>query len=333
MARNRYYTGPVTDNFDGVAFRNLSGTTPRGLRELLKWQFATPSAKWPKTFVSPHAADTPPQKMASDQIRVSFIGHASYLIQAHGKALLVDPVYSNRVGPLGVTGPRRVNAPGVAFDVLPKIDAVIVTHNHYDHMDLAILKRLLVRDQPRFITPLGNDAILRRGLGNLGLSDLKVSAMDWYDRVALGEGTEIDAVPTQHWSARGLGDRMHALWASFVIRFGSKTIYAVGDSGLGNGQIFKDVAARFPNIDLALLPIGAYEPRWFMKDQHMNPDDAVQAFELCGAKRAVGHHWGTFQLTNEAIEEPRAHLAVALAARNIAPERFVAVQPGAVHTV
>jgi L-ascorbate metabolism protein UlaG (beta-lactamase superfamily) len=333
MPRNRYYSGPITDHFDGTRFRNLSGTKPRGLRALLKWQFATPSATWPKTFASPQSADTPPQMIGGDQIRVSFIGHASYLLQSHGKAVLIDPVYSHRVGPMGIAGPRRVNAPGVAFDTLPKIDAVIVTHNHYDHMDMAVLKRLSVRDRPRFITPLGNDVILRRGIGTLSGGNVDVLAMDWFDRTPLGEAIEITAVPTQHWSARGLGDRMHALWASFVIRFGNKTIYAVGDSGLGSGQIFQDVATRFPGIDLALLPIGAYEPRWFMKDQHMNPDDAVQAFEMCGAKRALGHHWGTFQLTNEAIEAPREHLAAALAQRNIPPERFVALRPGAVHTV
>jgi L-ascorbate metabolism protein UlaG (beta-lactamase superfamily) len=328
MRRNRYYSGPVAHNFDGTCFFNPSGTTPRGVRDLLRWQFASPSAKWPKTFASPHVPDMPPAQITGDQVRVSFIGHASYLIQARGKAILIDPVYGQRVGPGGLAGPKRVNAPGIAFDALPKIDVVIVTHNHYDHMDMAVLKRLQARHQPRFATPLGNDRILRRGLGAIA-----VSAVDWHDCIAHGEDIEIHAVPTQHWSARGLGDRMHALWASFVLKIGAKTIYAVGDSGLGDGHIFRDVAARFPNIDLALLPIGAYEPRWFMKDQHMNPDDAVQAFEYSRARRALGHHWGTFQLTNEAIDAPREDLAAALALRKVAPERFIAVQPGAVHTV
>ena len=221
-----------------------------------------------------------------------------------------------------------MNAPGIAFDALPKIDAVIVTHNHYDHMDMPVLKRLWQRDRPRFITPLGNDTLLRRGIG-----DITVSAVDWHDRIALDDGVVIDTVPTQHWSARSLGDRMHALWASFVITIGARTIYAVGDSGFGDGHIFRDVQTRYPEIDVALLPIGAYEPRWFMRDQHMNPDDAVQALQACGARRALGHHWGTFQLTNEAIEAPREALARALADRQLDAARFTAVQPGAVVTI
>ena len=324
MAKNRYYSGPKSNHFDGERFFNPIDTPPKGLRDLLKWQLRTPSAKWPKSFPSPHL-DRPPMRVESDGVRVSFIGHASYLIQGAGKAILIDPVYGERASPTQLAGPRRVNAPGVPFDALPKIDAVIVTHNHYDHMDMPALARLWQRDKPRFITPLGNDTLLRKGIG-----DIAVQAVDWHDGVALDGGIAIDTVPTQHWSTRGMGDRLHALWASFVLSIGGRTIYAVGDSGFGDGGIFRGVAARHPNIDLALLPIGAYEPRWFMRDQHMNPDDAVQALELCGAKRALGHHWGTFQLTNEAIDEPRDALGVALAERGVAAERFTAVLPGAV---
>jgi L-ascorbate metabolism protein UlaG (beta-lactamase superfamily) len=325
MPANRYYTGPKSDHFDGTEFYNPSRTRPKGARDLLKWQFRATKAKWPKAFPSPHQ-DVPPAKVDGDQVRISFIGHGSYLIQGRGKAVLIDPVYANRAGPLGLAGPKRINAPGISFGGLPKIDGVIVTHNHYDHMDMAALARLMKRDRPQIITPLGNDVIMRPRLG-----DVAMKTLDWHEHVAFGDAFDIHAVPTQHWSARGIADRMHALWASFVLKIGSKTIYAVGDSGLGDGHIFRDVGTRFQNIDMALLPIGAYEPRWFMRDQHMNPDDAVQAFEFCGAKRALGHHWGTFQLTNEAIDAPRSDLATALATRNIPAERFIALQPGAVH--
>ena len=327
MPKNSYYTGPTSDHFDGTEFFNPSGTKPKGVRELLRWQFRTTKAKWPKAFASPHQ-DTPPARVDGDDVRISFIGHASYLIQARGKAILIDPVYADRCGPFDILGPKRVNAPGITFDALPKIDVVIVTHNHYDHMDMGVLAKLAKRDRPEIITPLGNDAIMKPKLGSVPMR-----ALDWYQHTQLTDRFDIHAVPTQHWSARGARDRMHALWASFVLKIGTKTIYAVGDSGLGDGHIFRDVGKRFPSIDMALLPIGAYEPRWFMRDQHMNPDDAVQAFEFCGAKRALGHHWGTFQLTNEAIDAPRSELAAALAARNIPAERFVALQPGAVHVV
>ena len=325
---NRYYAGPVSDHFDGVRFFNPSGTAPKGLRELLKWQFATPSARWPKAFASPHAFDRPPAGVDGESVRVSFIGHASFLIQGEGHTILIDPVYSERTSPVQFAGPKRVNAPGVPFDMLPKVDVVIVTHNHYDHMDMPTLSRLWQRDRPRFVTPLGNDTLLRRGIG-----DISVTALDWYDSIELDRGLRIDAVPTQHWSARGLGDRMQALWASFVLTIGAKTIYAVGDSGFGDGSIFSGARARYPGIDLALLPIGAYEPRWFMRDQHMNPADAVQALELCGARQALGHHWGTFQLTNEAIDAPREALADALTKQGVARERFVAAMPGAVREI
>lgn len=325
---NRYYAGPVSDHFDGVHFFNPGGTAPKGLRELLKWQFATPSARWPKTFASPHAFDRPPAGVDGEDVRVSFIGHASFLIQGAGHTILIDPVYSERTSPVQFAGPKRVNAPGVSFDMLPKVDAVIVTHNHYDHMDMPTLARLWRRDRPRFVTPLGNDTLLRRGIG-----DISVTALDWHDGLEFDRGLRIDAVPTQHWSARGLGDRMQALWASFVLTIGAKTIYAVGDSGLGDGSIFRATRARYPGIDLALLPIGAYEPRWLMHDQHMNPADAVEALELCGARQALGHHWGTFQLTNEAIDAPREALADALAGRGVAPGRFVAAMPGAVREI
>ncbi len=327
MPSNRYHTGPKSDHFDGTEFFNPSGTKPKGVRDLLRWQLRTTKAKWPKAYPSPHA-DVPPSRVDGDGVRISFIGHASYLIQARGRAILMDPVYAQRCGPFDILGPQRVNAPGIAFDALPKIDVVIVTHNHYDHMDMGALRRLAKRDRPQIITPLGNDAIMKPRLG-----DVPMRALDWYQHVTFADGIDIHAVPTQHWSARGARDRMHALWASFVFKIGAKTIYAVGDSGLGDGRIFRAVGARFPGIDLALLPIGAYAPRWFMADQHMNPDDAVQAFAFCGAQRAVGHHWGTFQLTNEAIDEPKQHLAAALATRNIPADRFIALQPGAVHVV
>lgn len=325
MAKNSYYSGPPSDHFDGTQFFNSRRTHPKGLLQLLKWQFATPSATWPKKFPSPHQ-DQPPARVERRGVRVSFIGHASYLVQGAGHAILIDPVYSKRASPVQFAGPKRVNAPGLPFEALPKIDTVIVTHNHYDHMDMPTLRKLAVRDRPRFITPLGNDTIFRAGLRGVG--DIAVTAVDWHERIALSADVEIDTIPTQHWSARGFGDRMHALWASFVLKVDGRTIYAVGDSGFGNGDIFRSVRARHPSIDLALLPIGAYEPRWFMVDQHMNPDDAVQAFELCGARRAVGHHWGTFQLTNEPIEAPREALALALAKYAVAPDRFVAALPG-----
>jgi L-ascorbate metabolism protein UlaG (beta-lactamase superfamily) len=324
---NAYYSGPVSDHFDGVRFFNPSGVKPRGPRALLKWQLGDRGESWPASYPSPFR-DRPPARFAGEGARIAFVGHATFLIQTRGKNLLVDPVWAERVSPLSFVGPRRVNPPGIAFEDLPPIDAVLVTHNHYDHMDVDTIGRLWRHSRPLLVTPLGNDAILKRHV-----PELDARAVDWHEAVDLGEGVRVHAEPTLHWSARGAGDRMHALWASFVVEAGGRKILCVGDSGFGDGATFRSVRRRHPRLDLALLPIGAYEPRWFMRHIHMNPQDAVAALELVGAARALGHHWGTFRLTNEGVERPREDLAAARAERGIAADRFPALRPGEVHTV
>ena len=185
--------------------------------------------------------------------------------------------------------------------------------------------RLWRRFAPRIVAPLGNDTILRAAVPGIA-----ADAVDWDATVDLGGGVAVHVEPSQHWSARGALDRSHALWASFVLRTGGRKLYCVGDTGFGDGATFARVRQRHPGLAAALLPIGAYEPRWFMGASHMNPDDAVQALELCGAAQALGHHWGTFRLTNEAVDQPALDLAAALTARGIAPERFAALRPGEV---
>ncbi|HRK19002.1 MAG TPA: MBL fold metallo-hydrolase [Hyphomicrobiaceae bacterium] len=325
---NRYYAGPVSDHFDGERFFNPGGRGPSSFGRFLRWQFTTRAEAWPATFPSPIEIAPPRPLVGSDDIRVTYVGHASFLIETGGVNILADPVYSERASPVSFAGPRRVNPPAVPFESLPRIDMVLITHNHYDHMDMRTLHRLLQRDRPRFVTPLGNDTILRSELG-----DIDVKALDWDQSVSQprrGHDTPlvVTAVPTQHWSARGTRDRMHALWASFVVNNGSRKIYMVGDTGFGDGRTFRHVRNHHPGIDLALLPIGAYEPRWMMAGSHMSPAEAVAAFRLSGASRALGHHWGTFQLTNEAIDAPPKALAAALAQHGIATEDFVAARPG-----
>jgi L-ascorbate metabolism protein UlaG (beta-lactamase superfamily) len=195
-------------------------------------------------------------------------------------------------------------------------------------MDVAAIGRLWQRFAPRIVTPLGNDAILRAAVPGLGAE--AVEAVDWDAQVDLGSGVVVHVEPTLHWSARGAFDRSHALWASFVLQSGRRKLYCVGDTGFGDGALFKRIRQRHPGLALALLPIGAYAPRWFMRNAHMSPGEAVEALELCGAAQALGHHWGTFRLSSEAAEHPPAELAAALAARDIPPARFAAVRPGEV---
>src|SRR5258708_6346447 len=322
------YSGPVSDHFDGERFFDPDGSPPKSLREVLRWQFGPgrERATWPVWAPSPHA-DIPPPLVHGTKARLSFVGHASWLIQAAGLNILVDPVWSMRASPFAWAGPKRHNDPGIAFDKLPKIDVVLVSHGHYDHLDVAALSRLAAKFSPRVITPLGNDVTM-----NSADAAIKAEAFDWQDRVDLG-GVAVTLVPTRHWSARGLFDRNKALWASFVMETPVGKIYIVCDSGYGDGKHFRSVAEAHGPLRLAILPIGAYEPRWFMRDQHMSPSDAVKALADCGAGQALAHHHGTFQLTDQAIDAPVIALGAALDEAKIPRERFVALKPGQVFEV
>jgi L-ascorbate metabolism protein UlaG (beta-lactamase superfamily) len=323
------YSGPVSDHFDGVRFFDPDGVPPKSLGDVLRWQFGSRRQRvaWPAWVPSPHA-DQPPARVTGDKVRLSFVGHASWLIQAAGVNILVDPVWSMRVSPVAFAGPKRRNDPGIAFEALPNIDIVLVSHGHYDHLDLPTLSRLAATFAPRVVTPLGNDITMRAGD-----PAIRAEAFDWHDRVELGNGLQVTLVATRHWSARGLFDRNRALWASFVLETPAGKIYVVGDSGYGEGAHFRRVAEAHAPIRLALLPIGAYEPRWFMRDQHMDPEDAVKALQDCGAEAALAHHHGTFQLTDEAIDAPAMALGDALDAAQIPRERFLALKPGQVFEI
>jgi len=325
---SRYYQGPVSDHFDGERFFDAYSVSPRSRGTLLRWlidrHWRGTKAKWPPWAPSPYA-DRPPQRVEGNRWRISYVGHASFLIQTAGLNILIDPVWSQRASPVRFAGPRRVNDPGIAFADLPPIDAVLVSHAHYDHLDLATLSRLAAAHRPRVIAPLGNDAIMRN-------HDPAIAAKghDWNERVEIGAGVTVTLVPTRHWSARNLRDRNMSLWASFVIEAPGGRIYVVCDSGYGEGRHFRTARERHGPFRLAILPIGAYEPRWFMRDQHMNPAESVQAFIDCGAETALAHHYGTFQLTDEAIDAPLAALAEALRTAAIPPDRFRTLRPGQV---
>ncbi len=320
----RYYQGPVSDHFDGERFVDPHGMPPKRLGDVLRWWLRGDRGHWP-AHVPNAFADRPPARVDSHAWRISYVGHASLLIQTAGRNILIDPIWSQRCSPVNFLGPKRVSEPGIAFDALPPIDTVLVTHNHYDHLDLATLTRLARTHDPIVITPLGNDTIMRAHD-----KAIRAQAFDWGDRVALNDEVAVTLCPTRHWSARGVRDRNCALWAAFVIETPAGRILHVGDSGYGDGHYFKTVRDRYGAPRLAILPIGHYEPRWFMRDQHMNPAESVQAFLDCGASLALGHHYGTFKLTDEPIDAPVLALDVARAAAGLAPEVFRVLRPGEV---
>jgi L-ascorbate metabolism protein UlaG (beta-lactamase superfamily) len=321
--RNRYYQGPPSNHFDGERFFMPGHSQAVRKWGFLKWQLgSTNRSRWPRRVENrPHEAL--PSLVDSADIHVTFIGHATVLIQAAGVNILTDPFFSERASPLRWAGPKRVRPPGVPLDRLPVIDAVLVSHNHYDHMDLPSIRALHDRHRPLFITPLGNGAIMRR-TGR----PLTVREGDWGDRIPVGNDVAVTLAPAFHWSRRGAGDGNMALWASFLIETPGGPVYFAGDTGYGSGEHFRAVREQFGPVRLALLPIGAYEPRWFMHRHHMNPDDAVKAHLDLEAELSLGIHHSTLQLTDEGIGDPPAALARALAQRAMAPHMFRAFEPG-----
>ncbi len=321
MTKNRYYQGPRSDHFDGTRFFIARGAADKTRGDL--WRLTrAPRATWPKSVANPPPAPVL-ARVEGAALRVTTIGHASLLLQTRGLNLLVDPVWSQRASPFSFAGPKRVAAPGIALEALPPLDAIFVTHNHYDHLDIATLEALHRRNPCRIVTVLGNDAIIRARHPHL-----PVEAYDWDDRVVLSPEVALTPVPSYHWSARWLNDRRMALWAGFVLETPDGPVYHIGDTAYPDGALFRAVPLRFGRPRLAIIPIGAFEPRWFMRDAHVNPAESVQIFADCEAHHALAHHWGTFQLTAEAIDDPPRQLAEALAAQNIPPERFRVQRPG-----
>jgi L-ascorbate metabolism protein UlaG (beta-lactamase superfamily) len=300
----------MSDHFDGRRFVNPSGAgvqpfsnAPRMLSER--------RTRWPR-HVDVALQPLPPLLDTAAAV-VTFIGHSTFLIQTAAGNLLTDPIFSNRAGPYGLIGPRRVRRPAVRFDDLPAIAVVLLSHNHYDHCDLPTLRRLARRFDPIVVTPLGNSRLVR----SAGIR--RVEELDWWQRAATSP-LPTTLTPAQHFSARTPFDRNRALWGGFVIGVGRRQIYFAADTAYAG--FFREIPRRLGPIDLALLPIGAYEPRWFMGAVHMNPAEAVRAHLDLGGPETIGMHFGTFQLAAEGIDEPLRALERARRETDTAPSRF-----------
>lgn len=321
--RNPYYQGPVSDHFDGVRFFNPPGPPlHKRLRDVLGWRWQ--SRHRPAWDQIPQTVPAYPRNRCTEP-SVTMIGHASCLLQLAGQNWLIDPVWSTRASPLPWLGPRRYNQPAIAMADLPPIHGILITHNHYDHLDLTSVAALLVRHRCVIITPLGNDAIIRRRV-----PDSTIVTLDWWQAHTLTTPTAmtITLTPACHWSARSLRDRCMALWGGFFLASSQGSIYAAGDTAFHEGQSFRAIRERLGAPDLAVLPIGAYAPRWFMSDVHMDAREAVHAMQLLDAQQAAGMHWGTFRLTDEAAQAPCELLAQTLHTEQIEPSRFIAMTPG-----
>lgn len=325
---------PAHHRAGGFQNRHLEFAPP-GLLKLMRWRWDAARAGLPRPPRAPTPAVAPDRAFlranatagAAMVPAATWIGHATVLMQMGGLNVLTDPVFSERASPLSWVGPQRAQPPGVALAELPRIDAVLVSHDHYDHCDLPSLKALAAQagGPPLFLVPLGLKTLLEEaGIAN-------VVELDWWQGRTL-HGVEIVLTPVQHWSARGLTDRLRTLWGGWALFAPDFHLFFAGDTGYSAD--FADIHARFARrqggggFDLALLPVGAYAPRWFMKDQHVDPGEAVRIHLDLAARRSLGIHWGTFELSDEPLDEPPRALAAARRALGLADEAFLLIAIG-----
>ena len=307
---------PQTEHFRDGRFFN-PGVVEHGFREALRWMTNRKPGVWRK-WIDSVPGPPPPQRVEGAELLVTFVNHSTVLLQTEGCNILTDPVWSRRVSPVQWTGPERHRDPGIRFDDLPEIDCLLITHNHYDHFDRPTLRRLAQRGQPAVFCPLGLAKLLRQtGFRN-------VQELDW-GQCAEWKEMRIHCTQAQHFSGRGLFDRNRTLWCGWLLETAGGNLYYAGDTGFGS--FWDQIREQFAPIRLALLPIGAYEPEWFMGPVHMTPEEAVAAWDNLGAATAVAMHYGTFALADDGESDPVDRLRNALRGRHDAGQ-FLVVPEG-----
>ncbi|WP_320534927.1 MBL fold metallo-hydrolase [Robbsia andropogonis] len=312
------YRGPVTDHFDGSRFHTVPPTPRNTMGDLLRWQMHRTPDGW---IDQPALVPDVPPRVDGSRMVVTFINHASVLIQHRGLNILADPIYSEHAGPFGLFGPERHTPPGIAFDKLPRIDVIVLSHNHYDHFDMPTLKRLARRwPDAIVVSGLGNGAPLRA----VGFHD--VHEVDWWQQVPLRDDVAVTAVPMRHWTERMPWNVNATLWEGFVFTSPDGPFLFAGDTGAG-GQ-FMQIRQRFGPMRFAALPIGAYAPRWFMKRSHMSAEEAVDAAQALDAQSVLGIHFGTFRLTDEGQFDPPRLFEQTVRRRGLPLASFRALAPG-----
>jgi L-ascorbate metabolism protein UlaG (beta-lactamase superfamily) len=285
------YRGTPSDHFDGRQFHNVPPTEHAGFTAMLKWMTNREEGLWDEwREITP--APPPPQRVTGGALRVTWVNHSTFLIQTEGLNILTDPIWSERCSPVSFAGPKRHHAPGIRFQDLPPIDVVLISHNHYDHMDAPTLARLQREHHPRIFAGLGNAAFVKG----------RAADLDWWQSAELAEGVRVHAVPAQHFSSRGFADRDANLWCGYVLETPHGAVYFAGDTGWG--PHFDAIRERFGKVRLALLPIGAFRPEWFMCSVHISPTDAVRAARALGATMSIPMHYATFHLGDDGQDEP-----------------------------
>jgi L-ascorbate metabolism protein UlaG (beta-lactamase superfamily) len=305
--------------YNGTRFDNIEPFPDKRFLNILKWRFTRKNANW---SVVKNQKFYKPNITRSKNLKMTMIGHSTVLIQVNNINILTDPHYSERCSPVSWAGPKRVIKPSIKFEDLPPIDAVLISHNHYDHLDLVTLKRLNDKFSPKILVGLGNKELIEsEGIEN-------VYELDWWDKFNLKD-ISIHFTPVQHWSARGVFDKRKTLWGGFFID-AKKKIFFAGDTGYG--KVFKMINKRFGNMDVGLIPIGGYEPRSIMKNAHINPEEAVKIFLDLKLSKAMGIHFATFEgLTDEPKEKPKTDLAKARLKYGLGDSDFIAPKFGVMY--
>ncbi|WP_428235849.1 MBL fold metallo-hydrolase [Gracilimonas sp.] len=298
------YQGPESDHFNGTTFENPGNVPTKDFFDVMKWYFQRDQGEWnevPEEEIT--FAERPDDNVISG-LKITYVNHSTFLIQTAGVNILTDPVWSKRVSPMSFTGPKRFRPAGVRFEDLPPIDLIIISHNHYDHLDISTLKKLNEKFEPRVIVPLGVDVYLNQeGIQN-------TIPLDWEENQPIDSDITVHSVQAQHFSARGLFDRDKTLWSGYVIDTPSGSVYFAGDTGYGD--FFTNIGENHPDIKVGLIPIGAYKPRWFMKPMHVNPEEAIQIHKDVGAEISFGMHFGTFPLADDGMKDPENDFAKAM---------------------
>jgi len=285
-------------HFDGRRFYNPDAPQARGFLDGLRWKLTSHPEPSPP-FIEDVVPSVPPRSVNAGQVRVTMVNHSTVLVQCSGFNLLTDPIWSERASPLSWIGPKRRRRPGVRMEDLPPIDAVLISHNHFDHLDLSTLRQLATSGCATFVVAARCANLLR------SQRIQPVHELDWGESLAIS-GVTIHCAPALHFSARGIFDRNKTLWCGYVIEYPESLVYFAADTAFGSH--FAQIRESFGSLQVALLPIGAYEPRWFMSSVHMAPEEAVRAHEILGAKTSIAIHHGTFQLADDGIDTPQKQL-------------------------
>lgn len=305
------YQGPESPHFNGKTFLNKGGAESKGLLSVFKWIIGRDQGPWAKKYdveIGPK-----PTAFSGEDLLVTFVNHSTFLIQWHELNILTDPIWSERCSPFSFVGPQRMRPPGIHYADLPNIDMVLLSHNHYDHLDLPTLSKLEADFSPLFIVPLGVGALLtKKGIKN-------IVELDWWAEIK--NGINIKALPAQHFSGRGMFDRNKTLWSGYLLEHSGKKIYFAGDTGYG--EIFREIGKKEGPFDLAIIPIGAYMPKWFMSPIHISPAEAVKLHQDVRARKSIAMHFGTFPLADDGQGKAEEDLILALDSLGVPQQDFL----------